>query len=734
MASTRWLRVAGRVALPAWALLYAASVVVGKATTVEPSNLALAWPAAAVATVWVLATRGTRGRVLALLLIGVLNASLNALTGTEPVASALFGVVNVAHTVVVLAVLARFDWRELRRMSRLPDIPVLMLASLSGAVVSAAAGGTVAAARMGGSLAADVLLIGCRNTVSTFVGVAALSAVPWILRSGGPASLRERVVLVLTTLVATTLVMGAANGMPIAFVLVPFTVLVALRCGPPLTGALAGLQGVVVVVATTLGRGPSAMLGNAPTRVLLAQSLIVVLVLVGLALAIQEEGRAAALDRSREAEERLAFLALHDDLTGLANRILARDRLGVALSQSARAAEPMAVLYLDIDRFKSINDRYGHEGGDTVLREVARRLGPVVRPHDTVARIGGDEFLVLCPAIGAPDRAQQIADRVLGAMGEPILVDGEPVQVSVSVGVTVTDGRDTDAQELMRRADGAMYTAKERGRGQFAVEGQVRAEAERSARTLDELRRGFDFDELMMEYQPIVDMVTGKAVALEALVRWRHPERGLLRAEDFVDLLEASDLVDALAQLSLGEACRDGARLHAAGHELGMHVNLGARQLERPELVDEVRAVLAETGFDARALTLEVTETHSLEVNPALVNRLNDLRALGVQIAVDDFGTGYSALSQLIDLPIDMVKLDRRFVEQIDLRPPARAVGDGVLLIAQAMELRSVAEGIETKAQEQRLLGMGYRWAQGHLYSPALPASRLSSWLGERAA
>jgi predicted signal transduction protein with EAL and GGDEF domain len=358
----------------------------------------------------------------------------------------------------------------------------------------------------------------------------------------------------------------------------------------------------------------------------------------------------------------------------------------------------------------------------------------VVRPHDTVARIGGDEFLVLCPAIGAPDRAQQIADRVLSAMSEPIVVDGEPVPVSVSVGVSVTDGRDTDPQDLLRRADGAMYTAKQRGRGQFAVEGQLRAEAERSARTLDELRRGFDFDELTMEYQPIVDMVTGQAVALEALVRWRHPERGLLRAEDFVDLLEASDLVDVLAQLSLREACRDGARLHETGHELGMHVNLGARQLERPGLVEEVRAVLAETGFDPQALTVELTETHSLEVSPALVGRLNELRALGVRIAVDDFGTGYSALSQLIDLPIDMVKLDRRFVEQIDLRPPARAVGDGVLVIAEAMELRSVAEGIETKAQEERLVRMGYRWAQGHLYSPALPAGRLASWLGERAA
>ena len=726
-----WLRAA---VLAAWAAGYAASVVLGKATTVEPSNLALAWPAAAVATVWVLATKDTRGRVLALALIGALNASLNALLGTEVLASLLFGVVNIAHTLVVLAVLARFGWRDLRRISRLPDLAVLMLASVSGAAVSAIAGGSVASARMGGSLVADVLLIGCRNTVSTFVGVAALSAVPWLLRSGGPASLRERTVLVLTTLAATTVVMGAGNGMPIAFVLVPFTVVVALRCGPPLTSALAGLQGVVVVVATTLGRGPSALLGNAPTRVLLAQALIVVLVLVGLALAIQDESRVSALVRSQEAEERLAFLALHDDLTGLANRVLARDRLGVALGQSARAAEPMAVLYLDIDRFKTINDRYGHDGGDTVLREVARRLGLVVRPHDTVARIGGDEFLVLCPAIGAPDRAQQIADRVLGAMDEPILVNGEPAQVSVSVGVTVTDGRDTDAQDLLRRADGAMYTAKQRGRGQFAVDGQLRAEAEQSARTMDELRRGFDFDELTMEYQPIVDMVSGQAVALEALVRWRHPERGLLRAEDFVDLLEASDLVDLLAQLSLREACRDGVRLHAAGHELGMHVNLGARQLERPALVDEVRAVLAESGFDPRALTLEITETHALEVNPALVGRLNDLRALGVQIAVDDFGTGYSALSQLIDLPIDMVKLDRRFVEQIDLRPTARAVGDGVLVIAEAMELRSVAEGIETKAQEQRLVGMGYRWAQGHLYSPALPAVRLASWLGERAA
>ncbi|HWJ81386.1 MAG TPA: EAL domain-containing protein [Nocardioides sp.] len=717
-----------------FAVGYALSMVLGKATALPDSELALAWPPVAMATVWVLATRGLRRRVAVLAAIAVINTAVNAAYGTVLAASVGFGVLNTAHTVVVVAVLSWSGWRGARPLERMNDISTLAVASAAGSVVSAIGGGLVGWLLLDGSFLQDAELVGSRNAVSTFVCVATLLALPRLRTSGGPAGGRERLVLIGVTLAATIGVMSVERE-PIAFALVPFTVLIALRCGPSISAVLAGLQGVVVVFATVAGSGPFADLPSPTARVLLAQALITILMGVGLALSIEDAERAGALARSREAEERLAHLALHDDLTGLPNRILARDRLGVALGQAARAGEPMALLFIDMDRFKEINDRFGHEGGDVVLKEVARRLGATVRPHDTVARIGGDEFLVICPAVGSPLRAEQIAERIIASLAEPVLVDGEPVPVTVSVGVTATDGRETDAQELMRRADGAMYTAKEQGRAGYVVSrAELRGDVERSAQQLDELRRAFEFGELVMEYQPIVDMATGEAVALEALVRWRHPERGLIEARDFVDTIESSDLVDELGALSLRVACADGAALRAAGHDLEMHVNISARQLEHATLADDVHDVLDDTGFPATSLVLEITESRSVSVSSSVVDRLAELRGLGVRIAIDDFGTGYSGLSRLISLPVDMVKLDRCFVDAIDVQRSARAVGDGLLTITREMDIDSVAEGVETREQEARLIAMGFRRAQGFLYSPALPSARLASWLRDQAA
>ncbi len=419
----------------------------------------------------------------------------------------------------------------------------------------------------------------------------------------------------------------------------------------------------------------------------------------------------------REAEHELARQALHDDLTGLPNRTLWTDRLRQALRQAARSGRPVAVLYVDVDHFKVINDTYGHQVGDGVLKAVARKLSELVRAEDTVARIGGDEFVVLCPDLGEREQAEHLAERIQLALRSAVDVGGHGILVSTSVGVAISSADDVEGHLLMRRADTALYAAKERGRARFEVyHPDLHARAESIARTLVDLDRAHRVDELDVHYQPIIDLDTGDVVALEALLRWHHPERGLLAAAEFIDVLEDSDLVHCVGRDVLNRACRDGAGLVASGHPVKMHVNISARELSRPGLPEAVQAALDESGLPAHLLVLEITETRLMAVTGSLLRDLTTLRDLGVQLGADDFGTGFSALIHLVELPVSFVKLDRSFVGQLVSSHSARSVTSGVRAMTEGLGLDVIAEGVETAEQEQLLRDAGYRLMQGYRY------------------
>ncbi|HWU23160.1 MAG TPA: bifunctional diguanylate cyclase/phosphodiesterase [Nocardioides sp.] len=448
-------------------------------------------------------------------------------------------------------------------------------------------------------------------------------------------------------------------------------------------------------------------------------------------------GRAIGYDGAGREEPREGRRTppLHDAVTGLPNRLLARDRLMMALHQARRTGDPVALVHLTVEGRADLVGRLGADGADEVLRGTADRIRRVVRPHDTVARTGPSEFIVICPGIGSEDRAQQVVARLAGVLADPLRVGRKPVAVEVGLDLTLTDGGEADTRELLLRVGRAIPRS-----GQPVLPAGLPHAAhtdgdhDSPGRRLDELRRAFDFDELCLEYQPIVDLASGVPVAIEALIRWRHPERGLLPAADFVELLESTDLVERLSELSLGHACRDAAALRSEGMDIAVHVNLGERQLARQRLVDEVEHVLAVSGLDPEALTLEITETRLLPASPWLVARIAALRALGVRIAIDDFGTGFAGLSRLLEVEVDMLKLDRSFVGAIDLLPNARAVCEGVLSIAAGLGIGSIAEGIETEAQEAEMTALGCDRAQGNLYSPAVPFSQVRRWLADRVA
>ncbi len=418
-----------------------------------------------------------------------------------------------------------------------------------------------------------------------------------------------------------------------------------------------------------------------------------------------------------QAETRLAELALHDELTGLPNRALWADRLQLALSEASRTRELVGVLYVDVDHFKQVNDTHGHDVGDELLREIARRLSSIVRPHDTVARIGGDEFVVLCPSLPSREDGTRLAARIQQVMAAPVDVGFLQLAPTVSTGVTFATG-DDDPRVIIRRADTALYAAKGAGRGRFEVyRPDLHAALERSARTLVDLERAYRDGELKVHYQVIVDGTSRRPVALEALLRWERPGGGILLPDAFLEVLEGSDLIHGVGEQVLARACADGAELLLRGHGLAVHVNVSARELSRPGLLAGVRRALGDSGLPAELLVLEITETRLVTVNGSLLRDLLALRELGVRVAVDDFGTGYSALTHLVDLPVDMIKLDKGFVAEMADSPSARAVSTGVSAMAAGLGIMAVAEGVETEAQADLLVSMGYAHLQGYLFS-----------------
>jgi diguanylate cyclase (GGDEF)-like protein len=441
-----------------------------------------------------------------------------------------------------------------------------------------------------------------------------------------------------------------------------------------------------------------------------------------------------AIERMR-GEQRVHFLAFHDPLTGLANRALFADRLCIALAQlktpSTKGRPDVtampAVLVIDLDYFKVINDSLGHASGDLLLQAVALRLQAVVRPTDTVARLGGDEFAILCEN-SSPEQARRVAQRVVDVMSAPIVIEGAEAFVGASVGVAVAPTGSTDGEGLTRDADLAMYRAKAKGRGRLVVfEEEMRTAVQVHHATKNALHRALERGEFRLVYQPAVDLRSGRICGLEALLRWKEPKRGLLQPDAFLVSAEESGLIVPIGSWVLGTALDQAglwARSFAERSPLTMSINISGRQLVEPTIVDTVAKALFEATLrpGTVCLCLEVTETVLLEDLAVMAKRLTALKALGVQLAVDDFGTGYSSLNYLQRLPIDILKIDRSFISELDRGDKNLAIVTTLVEMGKRMNLTVVAEGVETLQQLAALRALDCDIAQGFLMSAPLSA------------
>ncbi|MGQ0520874.1 MAG: putative bifunctional diguanylate cyclase/phosphodiesterase [Actinomycetota bacterium] len=431
-------------------------------------------------------------------------------------------------------------------------------------------------------------------------------------------------------------------------------------------------------------------------------------------------------------EEALVRQALYDPLTGLANRALFREHVDKALARLRRSpARPHAVLFVDLDGFKTINDSLGHAAGDEVLAEVGRRLLRWMRPGDTAARLGGDEFAVLLENTSQMDTGV-LAKRILEVLLTPILVQGKEVVLTGSIGIAMSEpGQDSDA--LLRNADAAMYTAKAAGKGQYRVfEPEMHRAAMRRLDLEADLRRAIARDEVFLTYQPIVDLATNRVSGTEVLVRWQHPERGLIPPLDFISVAEDSGYIRELGRFILEQACCQVRAWHERFPDtepLRLCVNTSVRQIEQTEFFDEVARALRDSGLDGAFLTLEITETLFMSDFTATVQKLRRLKELGLKLAVDDFGTGYSSLSYLRSLPIDILKIDKSFVVGVTLGPEQSAVARAVVKLARTFNLATVAEGIERPDQAAELLAIGADMGQGYWFSRPLAAQAMQEYL-----
>ena len=445
----------------------------------------------------------------------------------------------------------------------------------------------------------------------------------------------------------------------------------------------------------------------------------------------------------RDISERKAFeaelehQAFHDVLTGLPNRALFRDRVGHALAAQRREKLPVAVLFMDVDDFKNVNDSLGHAAGDKVLREVGHRLEDCMRPVDTAARLGGDEFAVLIHDAETELQAIEIAHRVMDSITAPIALENRDVAIATSIGIAFSDpsmSSEHDAEELLRNADTAMYMAKENGKGHYQIfqpEMHARAMARLELKT--DLQRAIDAGEFTLLYQPIMDLRRGDMAGMEALVRWQHPTRGTVQPLEFIPLLEDTGLIVPVGRHVLNEACAWAAHMQLEcprDPPLSIAVNVSANQLARPEFVDEVRTALRETDIVASSLTLELTESVMMEDLEVSLLRLNALRALGVKLAIDDFGTGYSSLNYIRQFPMDILKIDRSFL--LDPNPETAELTEAIVALAKIFKLKAVAEGVETRGQLARLQGIKCDYGQGFHFARPLSGEKILAMANEQ--
>jgi diguanylate cyclase (GGDEF)-like protein/PAS domain S-box-containing protein len=437
------------------------------------------------------------------------------------------------------------------------------------------------------------------------------------------------------------------------------------------------------------------------------------------------------LTRERRAEAELAHSAHHDALTGLPNRTLLTDRIEHALDRRVAGNSLMALLFCDVDGFKNVNDEYGHQVGDDLLRAVAARLSRAVRPEDTVARIGGDEFVVLCEGLVDLDDAAMVAARVRAAVAAPITTGPAELEITISIGVAVASCDEAaNPDTLLRDADEAMYKAKRQGPNVIELfDEQLRIMATSRLRLLSEMRHAAFEGELRLEYQPVMSLEHEQVVGVEALIRWQHPGRGLVPPDQFIPFAERSGLIIGMGAWVMHEACRQAAiwsGVVQGTSQLQMSVNVSGRQLAQGAgLVETVRLALDESGVDPTALVLEVTESALMDDAEAALRVLDELKSLGVRIAIDDFGTGYSSLLYLKRFPVDQLKIDRSFVAGLGRDHDDAAIVHSVIELSRAFGIAAVAEGIETAQHLAILQDLGCTHGQGFLWSSALPPADL---------
>jgi diguanylate cyclase (GGDEF)-like protein len=442
-------------------------------------------------------------------------------------------------------------------------------------------------------------------------------------------------------------------------------------------------------------------------------------------------GASLDITERKRAEEQVRNLAYHDTLTGLPNRLLFQDRLRLAVAQAHRQAKGLVVLFLDVDRFKVINDSLGHSVGDRLIREVAVRLRSCLREGDTVARLGGDEFMLLLPDVAQAVDAAKVAKKVLDLVRHPFEIDGRELFVTSSIGISLYPDDGRDAETLVKNADAAMYRAKEQGRDHYQLYTPALNETALERLALESsLRKALVHDELRLHYQPILDVATRRVFGLEALLRWQHPELGLVAPAEFIPLAEITGLILPMGPWVLRTACAQARAWQELHPGLSMAVNLSARQFQEPNLVGHVTDALAATGLQPRFLQLEITESSAMQNAQTAIQTLRELKALGVGLSIDDFGTGYSSLSYLKRFPIDTLKIDQSFIRDIETAPDDAAIASAIIGLAHTLKLSVVAEGVETAGQLEFLARHGCDRTQGYLFSRPLPVDQCSALLG----
>ncbi|HEX7472082.1 MAG TPA: EAL domain-containing protein [Candidatus Limnocylindrales bacterium] len=445
---------------------------------------------------------------------------------------------------------------------------------------------------------------------------------------------------------------------------------------------------------------------------------------------------AMALDNARLVEE-LRHQAFHDNLTGLANRGLFGDRVEHALALSARTGASIAVLFLDLDDFKTVNDRFGHAGGDEMLREVSSRIVEVLRPGDTAARLGGDEFAVLIEDLAGLEDAQFVADRLIDTVRAPIRIGDTDSLIGASVGIAVSTAGEGRAEDLLRNADFAMYRAKSAGKGRHELFQSHMREGIAERTELEGLIVGaVERGELRLQYQPIVELATRAIVGVEALVRWHPAGRRMLMPGDFISLAEETGQIVPIGRWVVDEACRQGRlwQVRLDDPTFAISVNLSARQFQHPGLVPEVLAAIRSSGIDPRSLILEITESVLMQHTASTIDKLAQLRAHGIRLAIDDFGTGYSSLSYLDRFPVDTLKIDRSFVDGFGAGREGPVLVRAIIELGHALGLDVVAEGIEREDQVGPLAGLGCKLGQGYLFARPLDAEALDALLDSQPA